>query len=167
MNNVSHTFKRNSSNLQLGFSLIELIIVIIILGILSISVAPKFFSGNGVSEFGYRADVIAKLRLIQTRAMQQGDVECHEVLITAKKLGKGSCSGFVFVDPDMEKKYRGTITSIDDQDLVEFSPKNTSFTFDVMGRPHTNNGNESITINIIGEQTLQVVIEVEGYIHAI
>ena len=89
MNNAKST-GYSSIKVAHGFTLIELIIVIIILGILSVTVMPKFFTSKGFSEYAYRTDVIAKLRLIQTKAMQQTDSDvrfCHRVLVTAKKLG--------------------------------------------------------------------------------
>ncbi len=149
-----------------GFTLIELVIVIIILGILSVTVTPKFFTSSGFSEYAYRTDVIAKLRLIQTRAMQQANDNCHEVLILSKKLGKGKCSNFTFVDPEVDKKYRSTIVNIPADDPVEFSPNNSSFTFDRMGRPK-GCSDDPCDITITGEQSLVVRIESEGYIHAL
>ena len=78
----------SSRTLITGFTLIELVIVIIILGILSVTVAPKFFTSKGFSEYAYRSDIIAKLRLIQTKAMQQTNNNyCHTVLVTNTQLG--------------------------------------------------------------------------------
>lgn len=165
MNNFNSGSKNRKINLYLGFSLIELIVVIIILGILSVTVAPKMFSGNGFSEFGYRADAIAKLRLIQTRAMQQGSDGCYQVMLTSSKLGKVTCTvSPVFVDQDIQ---RATLAEISSDDQVTFSPSGKIFTFDSMGRPKVDGDNEAITITVIGEQTLGIKIESEGYIHAI
>jgi MSHA pilin protein MshC len=146
-----------------GFTLIELVIVIVILGILSATVAPKFFSSNGFSEYAYRTDIIAKLRLIQTRAMQQANDKCHQVLITSTKLGKVTCdSPAEFVD---QTEQRATLVEIDNNDNVTFSPSSTVFRFDFMGRPQ--NCSNPCEIVITGKQALTVRIESEGYIHAL
>jgi MSHA pilin protein MshC len=146
-----------------GFTLIELVIVIVILAILSATVAPKFFSSNGFSEYAYRTDVIAKLRLIQTRAMQQVNDNCHQVMITSTKLGKVTCdSPSEFVD---QTKQRATLVEIDSNDNVTFNPNGTAFSFDFMGRPK--NCNNPCKVIITGEQVLEVIIESEGYIHAL
>ncbi|MBA6293379.1 prepilin-type N-terminal cleavage/methylation domain-containing protein [Colwellia sp. MB3u-70] len=153
--------KSLNKSLSQGFTLIELIIVIIILGILSVTVAPKFFTAKGFSEYGYRTDVIAKLRLIQLKAMQQTQAdnsECHRVLLTTTKLGT----------PDVcaSSEDNATKVQIADQDKVTFSSNitNNSFLFDSMGRPSCT---APCQITITGEQTISVQIESEGYIHAL
>lgn len=145
-----------------GFTLIELIVVIIVLGILSVTVAPKFFTSNGFSEYAYRTDIVAKLRLIQTRAMQQMNEPCHQVMVTAKQLGKVSCeSPPIFVD---QVAQRATLVTVAANDKVTFSPAGLSFKFDNMGRPK--GCTSPCAIEIKGEQALVVIIESEGYIHA-
>tara|TARA_R110000782_G_scaffold89974_3_gene172974 strand:+ start:1752 stop:2252 length:501 start_codon:yes stop_codon:yes gene_type:complete len=142
-----------------GFTLIELIIVIIILGILSVTVAPKFLTSNGFSEYAYRTDIIAKLRLIQTRAMQQVLEPCHQVKLTNNKLGKADCGTPVkFIDKV------ATMVTIDSKDGVTLTPDDLIFTFDNMGRPI--DCNSPCEIIVKGVQELRVIIEPEGYIHA-
>lgn len=148
--------------LHRGFTIIELVVVLIILGILSVTVVPKFFSASGFSEHAYRADVIAKLRLIQTRAMQQVKDPCHHVKVTANQLGKVTCAApYPFVNQTTQ---RATVVTIEGSDNVTFSPVGLQFTFDNMGRPKNCNNPCEITIN--GEKSLIVKIESEGYIHA-
>lgn len=148
-----------------GFTLIELIIVIIILGILSVTVAPKFFTSNGFSEFAYRTDVIAKLRLIQTKAMQQTNSDyCHWVLITSTQLGApDDCDA----SPNFTGAWQASATGlqVDASDNITLSSNiaGNSFKFDNMGRPSCS----SCIITISGEQSVSVKIEAEGYIHAL
>ena len=167
MNNLAHLYSNSVNKIHRcqGFTLIELIIVIIILGILSVSVAPKFFSSKGFSEYAYRTDVIAKLRLIQTKAMQQTNSSyCHRVLITATKLGApDDCDD----SPSFAATWQDSATKLqlDSNDNITFSSNITSnhFSFDSMGRPSCS----SCEITINGEQSVSVKIEAEGYIHAL
>ena len=52
-----------------GFTLIELIVVIILLGIISVSVSSRFSGTSGFAEYTYQARLISALRNMQTRAM--------------------------------------------------------------------------------------------------
>ncbi|TWX72711.1 prepilin-type N-terminal cleavage/methylation domain-containing protein [Colwellia sp. C1TZA3] len=168
LNNFSRATNKTLT-LPQGFTLIELIIVIIILGILSVTVAPKFFTAKGFSEYGYRSDVIAKLRLIQTKAMQQTQSSyCHRVLVTATKLGTpddDECA----VSPNFGEPWVDSVTrvKVNNQDNITFSTSNMTddyFSFDSMGRPSCA---APCIITINGEQSLSVQIEAEGYIHAL
>jgi MSHA pilin protein MshC len=179
VNNVNNL---KNKSLNQGFTLIELIIVIIILGILSVTVAPKFFTAKGFSEYGYRTDVIAKLRLMQIKAMQQtqaipqaNNSYCHRVLITDTKLGTpDDCDD----TPSFNSPWQDSATKVQipDQDNVTFSSWDEnditidSFVFDSMGQPFCAPAPAlpcQITITINGEQTISVQIESEGYIHAL
>lgn len=53
-----------------GFTLIELIIILVIIGILAVSVSPVFFGNSGTQSLVLRQRVISILRSIQLQAMQ-------------------------------------------------------------------------------------------------
>ena len=153
-----------------GFSLLELIIMLIIIGILSVTVAPKFFTSQGFAEYAYQDDIIAKLRLIQTKAMQQTDAntsDCHTVLITTKQLGVPDINCLSFDQSSNITKNTPTKITIDSSDEVNLSSNITgnSFNFDNMGRPVSCSPPCDITIN--GESSVVVRIESQGYIHAL
>lgn len=73
-----------------GFTIIELVLVIVLMGILSVTVAPKLFSSNGFDEYAYQAEIISVLRSAQLRAMQQtqsNNKNCHTVTISDRQVG--------------------------------------------------------------------------------
>jgi len=148
---------------QTGFTLIELVIVIIMIGILATTVIPKMFTSSGYEEVGYQAETVAKLRAIQLRAMQDtSSTQCLLVYVTEKKLGipDDNCGTPSFSSSNEQNnsivKINEAQVSFDDQS------GGYSFLFDQMGRP-----DQARTISIIGsEQTLTITIEAEGYIHA-
>jgi len=154
------TFRRTY---QIGFTLIELIVVIIMIGILSVSVVPKIFTSSGYEEIGYQAETVAKLRAIQLRTMQDtSSTQCLIVYVTEKKLGipDGTCTPSTFLS---NEEQNNTIVKISEEQ-VSFDDQGGgySFSFDQMGRP-----DQARTIVINGsEQSLTISINVEGYISA-
>jgi MSHA pilin protein MshC len=153
-----------------GFSLLELIIMLIIIGVLSVTVVPKFLTTKGFAEYAYQDDIIAKLRLVQTKAMQQTDAntsDCHTVLITTKQLGVPDINCQSFDQSSNIPKNTPTKITIDSSDEVNLSSNiaGDSFKFDNMGRPVS--CSPPCDIIITGESSVVVRIESQGYIHAL
>jgi MSHA pilin protein MshC len=133
-----------------GFTLIELITVIIIIGILAASVVPKFFSSNGYEEYTYRSETIALLRAVQLRAMQQKDLtnSCHTITITNKTIAD-NC---------------GHLVQITNNHNVTFSSASNAINFNHDGLA---NCGANCLIRISGGEVLEIKIETQGYIHGI
>jgi MSHA pilin protein MshC len=133
-----------------GFTLIELITVIIIIGILAASVVPKFFSSSGYEEYTYRSETIALLRATQLRAMQQKNLtnSCHVVTIASKTISD-ACGHTVQVENNHD---------------VTFSSANATISFDHDG---ITNCGASCLISINGTKVLEIKIETQGYIHGL
>ena len=168
---------------QLGLTLIELLTVIILIGILTVSVLPKFDGTASYEAHSHRAQLISALRLTQQRAMQQTDGNdgyCHQIVFdndpNVSRYGvpdRLDCTvtSFASWQPD------ATGFEVDSKYQVSFgingSTNPSAVTFDGMGRPISNAslGNNcagGCLINVqSGIETLQISIEPEGYVHAI
>ncbi|WP_440876242.1 pilus assembly FimT family protein [Thalassotalea sp. PLHSN55] len=148
-------------NKQSGFTIIELVSVIILLGILSVAIVPKFSGSSDFEVYTVRAQLISALRLTQQRAMQQthalasGDTYCHIQRIDAKQYGT-NCSGF---------RTDATALNLADSS-VTLSPTDNIISFNSWGIPSCSKG---CVITITGDNgdLVQVGIESEGYIHAL
>jgi MSHA pilin protein MshC len=152
-----------------GFTIIELILVIILMGILAVTVAPKMFNSEGFQEYAYQAEVITTLRNIQLKAMQQTDDGiCHEVTITSKLLDITSiCNNPTKAQTDQEKEWR-YVPHVQIEDghnvLFQVSGVTTNFSFDSLGRPV--GCSTPCQIILQGTDNVIVQIESEGFIHA-
>ncbi len=160
-----------------GFTLIELVVTIIIIGILAVTILPRFTGTQGYEEYTYRAQAIAILRNVQTKAMQQSVGGCHNIVVDSTHLGipdQNPCAlnaGFSNSFGNSDDLTRFAELQVDNKHQVSFSLAGSSaseFTigFDQMGRPDEDcAGGCDIEIN--GQETLILRIESEGYTHAL
>lgn len=160
-----------------GFTTIELVVTIIILGILAASIVPRILESNGFEEHTYRNEVITKLRLLQLRAMQQTDGN-H---CTTVSLGNKSLFLFATNEPPTtpvcsNSAEAGEITrEITRVDIAtshnvafSYSENLTQFSFSQLGKPLgciAVNPCE-ISITVTGQDALTITINSEGYIYA-
>ncbi|MBH0025456.1 MULTISPECIES: type II secretion system protein [unclassified Pseudoalteromonas] len=76
--------KSSSKQRLRGFTLIELIITLVILGILSVTAVPKFLGSSTEDAYSYRDRALNALRTVQLRAMQNTAMaSCHTLYITS------------------------------------------------------------------------------------
>jgi len=76
--------KSSSKQRLRGFTLIELIITLVILGILSVTAVPKFLGSSTEDAYSYRDRALNALRTVQLRAMQNTAIaSCHTLYITS------------------------------------------------------------------------------------
>ena len=73
--------KRITSNyVQSGFTLVELVIIIVLLGVLSVVAISRFDDGKGYNEFLLQKRLLSALRHVQMQAMQDTrDGYCHRL----------------------------------------------------------------------------------------
>jgi MSHA pilin protein MshC len=160
-----------------GFTLIELVTILVILGILSAVVLPKFTGARGFEEHAYRIESISVLRAIQQQAMQNTQAsQCHQVLITANTLGRPDTNTCVAGPPTFSAFWADNSddnTSVTiSQDSVNFTVGTSGqyFSFDSLGRPVLPSCSAypcPVDITIQGVDPLTIRIEAEGYIHAL
>ena len=184
--------KPKTSPTALGFSLIELVVVIILLGILAVSVSTRFVGTDGFAELSYQSRLIASLRAMQTRAMYdtrpatQANPSGYCFRINFSKapaafgppsLNYGNADGSATCNNTIDHANAQSLgTSID-----EMADKNVAFEslsdgantidyigFDNLGRPLTMGGNCSAgsKLTLQGEQSVAVCIAAQGYIYA-
>ncbi|MCI2282839.1 type II secretion system GspH family protein [Colwellia sp. MSW7] len=166
---------------QIGFTLVELVTVIILIGILAVSVLPKFDGTASYEAHTHRAQLISALRLTQQRAMQQTDHSdnyCHQLIIDNNPSRYGTPDRLDCTVTTFPNNWQPDATGfiVEDKYTVNFGivgkSNPSAVTFNSMGRPVANaslanNCEGGCTVNIdSGLETLAIEIEPEGYIHA-
>ena len=153
-----------------GFTLVELIVVILVLSVLAVSVLPRI----GAPEAGFNAvtdrdQLISLLHTVQSRAMQNTeDTDCHGVIFTASNIGMSaqanddSCDLNAFLTvPGAEDGYLNLAPETTYQALNAANNPVLFIAFDDLGRPLP-----SSRYTITFDNLEAVCIESEGYIHA-
>ena len=166
--NVSRTCLNQQHKNIVGFTLIELVVTLIILGIIAATVAPKFFDARGTEEVTIQHQVVSILRTIQLRRMQQSIItECFTVEVTPSKLTLLATNTDSPPNCDTTDAGYTTTLEIDAGSEVAFQATESGYTFsfDVMGRPINCATPCEITIN--GQTSRKVSINAEGYISSV
>lgn len=150
---------------QAGFSLIELVVVIVLLGIIAAVVMPRWRGGSGFEERALRDQMIAALRYAQKSAVAARRTVCVDFTAVPSKVDfsissaypAANCSvGSSLVGPD------GANLSVSASGSVTFTSSASSFTFDAAGRPSV-----AVSITVSGlPAALAINVESEtGYVH--
>lgn len=175
-----------------GFSLIELIVVIILIGILAVSVGSRFVGTDGFAELTYQSRLISSLRAIQTRAMYDTRPPtvtnpsgyCFQInfrdspaafgpptLDYTAANGSATCSTTINFTTSQHLSTTNSEMADNKVSLVELLDGVDSIVyigFDDLGRPLTsaNNCSADCQITFKGEQSARVCIKSQGYIYA-
>jgi MSHA pilin protein MshC len=144
---------------QHGFTLIELIMTMVIIGILAVFVSPRFFDVNVFKSRGFADRVQASLRYAQKEAIAQHQFVCAAFTTNSVTLWTGATAscGTPLQSPT-GGQYQVTAPS-----GITFSPVPAGFSFNALGQP-TPNSKQTISINGASNS---IIVEAEtGYVHS-
>lgn len=139
-----------------GFTLIELVIILVIIGILAVSVSPVFFDNSGTQSQAMRLQAMSILRSVQLQAMQDTapSDRSYQVRVSDSALGTSPYT-------DDNPLY------MDGAEGIRFAPT-AVIGFDELGRPTQDcEGGCELTITEASEQSRRIRINKEGFINAL
>ena len=150
----------NARNLR-GFTLVELVLVMVIAGILAAVAMPRLVGNNGFSTRGFADELAATLRFAQKLAVAQRRAVFVQITAADASLCYVATTPCPAADqapgPGGEKPY--TITA---PNGVAIAPA-TTLGFAASGRPDIT---AQLTLQVVGAATYPIRVEREtGYVH--
>jgi MSHA pilin protein MshC len=154
-------------NIQLGFTLVELVTTIILIGIIAVAVLPRLLSDSSYSAYTLRNEFISELRLVQLTAMQNTD-QCYQIDVSATGYTLRYFSGRTTanictsqVRAEQAQAFSGGAHIA----LASTTSQVFSITFDSLGRM-LSPACSGHCFNVVADETLAIAVESEGYIYA-
>ena len=156
-----------SASGQWGFTLIELIMVVIMLGILSVFAAPRIFDTDSFNARGFHDETLAFLRYAQKSAIAQRRTVCVAFSSTSATLSIASRAATASCDTPLRGPGGDTPGTINAKAGTAYGTVPADFNFDGLGQPVNGMG------MLVAAQTIQVdnaantitVEAVTGYVH--
>jgi len=144
-----------------GFTFVELIVVILLVGILSISAIPRFFGDDGFKARGIADEIITSVRHAQRLAMTRGSQ--YKINITPTSYHVRKTDNTEVRHPNGESTYLIDDTKGLPPNLIQST---VDIEFNTLGQPVDNSGTLITTNTDISIPPFTVRIEEEtGYAH--
>ncbi|MBB1425626.1 type II secretion system protein [Shewanella sp. SG44-2] len=153
-------------SIQAGFTLVELVTTIILLGILAVAVLPRLMSDSSFSAYSLRSEFISELRHVQLKAIQNTD-QCYQIDVTSSGYTLRHFSGRAVnvcinqVRIEQQQSFSGNAHIA----LTSNASQAFSITFDSLGRM-LSPACSGHCFNAVADETLAIAVESEGYIYA-
>lgn len=169
-----------------GFTLLELIITIVLIGVLSVVAAARFQNSSGFDTFSLQNQLIASLRHMQFRAMQDTRADyCHRIVFDTVAPAIGPPSNnystepgaaastcletidintpeYLQIDSNFFADLGASLVALDGTAAIGF------IDFDSFGRPLTTANNCAVDCQITfsAQSSSNVCVNSEGFIRA-
>ncbi len=163
-----HPYGGNGS--QRGFTLVELIMVIVILGVLAVFAAPRIFDKNDAYARGFHDETLGYLRYAQKTAIAQRRTVCvtfggsNSITLTiAANAATFDCS----VAGTLSGPKGAAPVVLTAEAGIAYTAAPTSFNFNGLGQPITSLGaaQTTQTIQVAGVDRAITVETSTGYVH--
>lgn len=144
-----------------GFTLVELVTVMVIAGILAATMMPRFTGSHGFEERGFHDETLAALRYAQKAAVSHRRLTCIAFTLTTVTVRIASVNGAAVCDTDLVGPNGQTPYTVTATGTARFSATSTNLTFNPLGQPST-------TTQVLSFTGLPLTVTIEGetgYVH--
>lgn len=154
-------------NNQQGFTLVELIIVIVLIGILAVTAGPRIFGSGGVDQVVTERQLLSLLRLQQQQAMQDVVNRCYGVNLNSAEVTPYDCG------QPVDNARIVTLPNDNTLAIVSSLPNaSAGFRFNALGCPVStshattaeNCGQSAVELQINGVNARSICVQSQGYI---
>ncbi|MGF1698174.1 type II secretion system GspH family protein [Vibrio lamellibrachiae] len=166
------------SSKQQGFTLVELIVVILLIAIVSVYAGSRYLGVSSFSAFTAQEQIISVIRQVQVNRIQTNipdlynycedltpaNSELRELCLRSRITATSSCIGSSSGCSESDSSSRSDVVAVDQ---VSFStvPVISNITFDLLGNPlEVVSGGVDITITA-GQSEANVCINSQGYVY--
>jgi len=169
----SKMLKHQKTRNRFGFTLIELVVVMMMVGILAVAVAPRFSGRSEMDQRGLYDEILAALRYAQKTAIAQRRNVCVTFASNSVSLSIANNSGASQTCTGVGSTALASLSGngafvVTGRNSTVFSPPPTSFQFDAQGRPR-NSSNASVgplSVQVSGYSTGITIEQETGYVHS-
>jgi len=163
---IGKIFISMNQHRQTGFTLVELVMVIVVLGILSAVALPKFFEKNTFAERAFFDDTLSAIRYAQKLAVATGcnvqvSIASNSYIISRQGDSSSvSCPGGSAYSLAVPHPGTGAASYSGNESGVTLSSSVPSFIFNSLGSVSSN-----ATLTVNGSRTISVIAET-GFVYA-
>lgn len=158
-------FRQSAVKLRMnGFTMIELVMVLVLIGVLAAFAAPQFLSTGDFNARGFHDETLAYLRYAQKTAIAQRHSVCVTFSATSANLStdadRNAATGTNGCEANLTGPRGDTPGSIAARGSVQYSSVPSAVVFDALGQPGAGQ-----TIQVAGSAKHIVVEAATGYVH--
>lgn len=150
-----------------GFTLIELILILTLVGILAVAAIPRFFNQQDFQDKGFYDQTLAILRYGQKAAIAQRRTVCVAFTSTTVTLTIAGSAGSGVCDTALVSPTGASPFAVTAGGTATFSSVPANFKFNSLGQPLAANDSllgatQTITVSRVGDMKVEAET---GYVH--